>query len=736
MYTLVRKFFVEKTFHFFCFTFLCLFVPFFGFYSSACLAQSIPTVKNYPQIANGMSAGLEPEIWEMSLKELSMIEVTSVASGTKTPTHKSASVVTVVTRDQIEAMGARDLDEVIETIPGIHVNHSDQAYFPKYVVRGISSRFNPEVLMLMDGVPITGMFLGNRSNVWGAMPVGSIERLEVIRGPGSALYGADAFAGVINIITKSATGTLDNAITVKAGSFETYGTQVEQSHSIGKLALGLSLEYVETNGQEETIEEDAQTLFDAASGTNVSNAPGKLNLTRDITEIHFSAVYLQWQYNMTFQERANVGTGPGIALALDPEGRYRSTRILNDASYHEGFMGGDLDVEFRISYYYNTQEVERNGALFPAGAIIGGFFPEGVIGTPEFKEDQWRLNLSSAYKGIKKHIWRFGMGGFWADIYEVNELKNFDVNFAPRPDGLEDVSDTDEVYLQEKSRQSKYFYLQDEWRVRNDVVLTSGIRLDHYSDFGSTVNPRLGLVWELNPELSSRILYGEAFRAPSFNELYSNSNPVAQGNPNLEPTNIKTTEFTLTHVPTKRFSQGINLYYYEIADVICYVPLTGTTANEAKNIDSQDGYGLEWEAKYDFDSSLAVLGNYSYQKSTEGLSGEKVADAPEYQAYMRVQWEFMDNWRWTTQLLHVGPQTRASNDTRAATASYSKVDITLERKKWMRHLDLNFVIKNLFDEDIRDPSPAPSSPFSRASIPNDFPQAGRWYSLEAKWHWL
>ena len=587
---------------------------------------------------------------------------------------------------------------------------------------------------MIDGVPITGMFLGNRSNVWARMPVGAIERLEVIRGPGSALYGADAFAGVINIITKPTAGTLNNSLAISAGSFETYGAQLEHRSNVGPLSIGLSLEYMETNGHDEIIEQDAQTLFDDVMGTDVSYAPANVNLSRDVTELHLSADIDRWAYQLMYQERDNVGTGPGISLALDPIGRYKSQRILNNIKYAQGFFDGDLDFNFQLSYYYNTQEVVRNGTLFPPGAVIGGEFPEGVIGTPEYKEDQWRVKLDFAVNAMENHVWRLGFGGFWADIYEVTEHKNFNAVLAPRPGGLEDVSDTEEVYLPEKSRQSNYLYLQDEWRLRGDLVLTSGLRLDNYSDFGSTVNPRLGLVWELTPEWSSRILYGQAFRAPSLNELYSESNPVSLGNSSLEPTTIEMTEFALNHVPTNNFSHGLNLFYYEIDDVISYIPLTDTTANQAQNIDTRDGYGVEWEAKLEIDSTLIIYGNYAYQRSTEGKTDEQVPDAPGYQAYLRVQWAFLENWRWTTQLLHVGSQARAMNDNRAKTKSYNKVDITLERKRWLNHLDFNFVIKNLFDADIRDPSPEPSFPFTTASVPNDFPQAGRWFNLEAKWH--
>ncbi len=127
----------------------------------------------------------------------------TIATGTKQPIARAPSVATVITAEDIAAIGAADIDEVLETVPGLHVSRSPIGYNPIYTIRGIDTQYNPEVLMLVNGIPITGAYVGNRSQIWAGMPVENIARIEVIRGPGSALYGADAFAGVINIITKT-----------------------------------------------------------------------------------------------------------------------------------------------------------------------------------------------------------------------------------------------------------------------------------------------------------------------------------------------------------------------------------------------------------------------------------------------------------------------------------------------------------------------------------------------------
>jgi len=130
-------------------------------------------------------------------------ETVSIATGSATPISRAPAVATVITEQDIKDVGANDIDDVLETVPGLHVARSN-TYSPVYSFRGIYTAENPQVLMLINGVAITNLFPGNRGLVWGGMPVESISRIEVIRGPGSAVYGADAFAGVINIITKTA----------------------------------------------------------------------------------------------------------------------------------------------------------------------------------------------------------------------------------------------------------------------------------------------------------------------------------------------------------------------------------------------------------------------------------------------------------------------------------------------------------------------------------------------------
>lgn len=111
------------------------------------------------------------------------------------PVRRAPSTATVITAEDIEASGAVDLDEVLETVPGVHVSRSYFSYKPIYVFRGVHGVTNPHVLMLLNGIPVTNLYHGDRGQFWGwnGLPLENIQRIEVVRGPGSALYGSDAF---------------------------------------------------------------------------------------------------------------------------------------------------------------------------------------------------------------------------------------------------------------------------------------------------------------------------------------------------------------------------------------------------------------------------------------------------------------------------------------------------------------------------------------------------------------
>ncbi|WP_256470527.1 TonB-dependent receptor plug domain-containing protein [Alkalimarinus coralli] len=695
---------------------------------SIALASGVATANDDP-------FGGSDSLWDIPLDELGQVRVTSLATGTETPLDKAAAVATVITEDDIIAMGATDIDQVLETVPGLHVNRSNQTYTPKYTFRGITSLLNPQALMLVNGIPVTSAAFGNRGNVWGGMQIKTISRIEVIRGPGSALYGADAFAGVINIVTKDRNNINGTQAGLRAGSFNTQAGWVQTGFTTDRnLDIGFVLEYQTTDGQHEQVDQDIQSNLDSAFGTNASLAPGGVNTGVKSTDMRLDIKKDDLRFRVGYQGRFNVETGPGVSESLDPVGQFASNRINTDISYLFKDVAPGFDVESRASYFYNTQEVEKGSVLFPAGTAWPDLsasppgstlatFNNGIIGEPEYKEEQARFDLSSVYRGIDNHHLRIGTGFFWGDLYETKESKNFDVAFTPagpllqpKASGLTDVSDTSEVFLPEKDRTSYYLFIQDEWQVADNWQLVTGVRYDDYSDFGDTVNPRAALIWATTDSITTKLLYGRAFRAPSIAELFATANPVALGNSDLEPETIDTYELALSQQVNREWLYSVNLFYYSIDDYIDFVPSTG--GNIAQNIGERTGKGGEFELQYDPTSELRIIANYAYQRATDDNTDKLVGEAPNNQVYGRTEWSFMPQWQSSLQINWVGEQKRAASDTRNTPVDdYITVDVTLRKQNVVDKLDATLMVKNIFDESVVEPSAV-------GGIPSDYPMAG------------
>ncbi|WP_461518885.1 TonB-dependent receptor plug domain-containing protein [Porticoccus sp.] len=646
-------------------------------------------------------------------------EFISIATGVTQPIAKAPAVASVVTKADIERMGARDIDEVLETIPGLHVARDSTGSNPIYTFRGIYAAFNPQVLMLVNGIPITNLLNGDRNVVWGGMPVNAISRIEVIRGPGSALYGADAFAGVINIVTKEADGTDHFETGVRYGTYNTKEYWASKSGSIGEIRFYGILEAQKSDGYDEKISSDAQSLLDLYTGTNASLAPGSVNMQRENYDGRIELGYKNFVLRAGIQSRNNAGDGVGAAQALSDDNRFSSQRINTDFTYENKEVTENLSLKVQASYLQTTQEVQGNLVLYPEGStgpfffpnsivpMFPGGFPDGVIGSPEVYERHSRFNVSSFYEGFDKHEVGFGAGYYYGDVYKVKESKNYGINpytlgLILPGDPVVEVTDTPFVFMTEDERENNYVFLQDVWHFANDWELTAGLRYDHYSDFGDTVNPRLALVWSTTRNLTTKLLYGEAFRAPSFSQTRAINNPVFQGNPDLDPEELKSYELAFDYRAGYNLSFNLNVYHYEWEDIIQFVPAAG--GSQAQNAGEQTGHGLEFETRWQATERLELIGNLAWQKSEDKNTNTDAGNAPEKQVYLQADWQFIPNWHMNVQANWVMDRNRVTGDPRSDIDDYAIVDLTLRRKSIWENVDVALIVKNLFDKDAREPS--------------------------------
>jgi outer membrane cobalamin receptor len=657
----------------------------------------------------------------------------SIATGSRQSLRRAPAVATMITAQDIAAMGATDLDEVLETVPGIHVSRSHNGYGALYFIRGIQSEFNPQTLMLQNGVPMTTLFVGNRGNVWSGLPLEHVARIEIIRGPGSALYGADAFSGVINIITKNAEDTPGTELGVRAGSFNSRDAWVQHGGRLGPMSVAAYLRVGSTDGQHETVRADAQTLLDGLFGTNASLAPGPMRTGYDAVDAHLDLGWEKLRLHAGYKLRTDVGPGVGVAAALDPVGSLGSQRFNTDLSWNDVDLGPGWKMTLAGSYLFYSQKIPKL-QVFPPGAF-GGSFPNGMIGAPITWERQLRLSAVAVYSGIESHNLRLGAGHDDLNLYKTQELKNFSIILTgpatglpvPNPSGTVDEAAVADSFMEPQRRKVSYLYAQDEWNFAKDWTLTAGVRRDQYSDFGGTTNPRLALVWDASLDFTVKLLYGRAFRAPAFTEQYSINNPVIRGNPNLSPETINTTEAAFSWQAAPNAHLGVSLFRYNMHDIIRTTDAGGGNA-VFNNIGSQHGSGLELEGSWDVNRRLRLMGNYAYQRSIDEASGKDAGYVPHDHAYARADWTFGSGWILSGQANLVGKRKRAAGDARPDLAGYQTLDLALRTGRMKTGWEISGAVRNLGNTDVREPSLAPG-----ASLPDDIPIARRTFYLQASY---
>ncbi|MDH3326213.1 MAG: TonB-dependent receptor [Gammaproteobacteria bacterium] len=422
---------------------------------------------------------------------------------------------------------------------------------------------------------------------------------------------------------------------------------------------------------------------------------------------------------MDYQGRRNLGTGPGVAQALDPVGKAESDRYNLEVTYHDPRLSEFWDVTLTTNYQDISNKLKL--VLFPPGAF-DGTYPDGMIANPSAYERHVRLNVSGFYSGFTNHLFRIGTGLHYGDQYRVEEIKNINPDRV-----LLDVTDTADVFTPEVRRGVVYGFLQDEWNFNNDWNLTAGLRLDNYSDFGTTINPRLALVHQINFDTTTKLLYGRAFRPPSFAELHNKNNPSTYGNKDLQPETINTYEWIVDYHPIARLNSRMGFFYYNMKNIIQFVKdPASTTRYTAQNLGERTGYGFEWETQWRWNNTAKVMLNYAFQKSHDETSNSNIGYAPQHQVYVRSDWNISNHWATTTQINWVVDRLRGAGDERSMINDYATVDFSLRYQTALKHWDFGLTSKNIFNTDAREPSPTPGY------IPNDLPLSGRSVYLEIR----
>lgn len=464
----------------------------------------------------------EADLGEMSIEDLAKIQVESVYGASKFLQNASDSPmpVTVVTGEEIQEYGYRTLADVLKTVRGFYVIY-DRNY--TYVgVRGFlqPGDYNARILFLVDGHRVNenifdGAYVGTEFPV----DVDLIERIEIIRGPNSSLYGTGAFAAVINVITKRGRDLSAAEASAEAGSWNSYkGRLTYGARFDSGLETLVSGSFYNSLGHDRLFfpEFDSPAtnngIAEHADGDQSYNFFGDF-IYRDL-DIHF----------VDASRDKHVPTASFGTVFDDPRTQTTDARSYVDAQFHHTF--GSWETLGRVSYdwyqYHGHYIYNYSGTEAPP--YTDNY--DAANGT------WWDLQLDASRVFLRRHKVTMGME-FRQDLGQ--QQLNYDI----QPYHL---------YLnQHTSFWVAAPYLQDEYRVRSNLTFVVGARADWDARFETTLSPRVGLLFIPTPNTAVRANYGWAFRDPNSYESFYSGNNTNTANPSLRPESIHSWELDIDH---------------------------------------------------------------------------------------------------------------------------------------------------------------------------------------------
>lgn len=627
-----------------------------------------------------------------------------------TPLRKAPAIATIISADDIRNMGARNLLEVLKMVPGFGISITE---FGGYMieVRGIRTSLNEKILFMIDGHSLNKNFIGSALyNVAEILPMENVRQVEVVRGPGSALYGNSAFVATVNVITRTAEEIDGVEVKSGGGSFDSFKGNVVGGGTFGEnLTVSGSLDHYRTNGPKLAVEADA------LAGTGFSLAPGTPDLAQRQTDgflkVGYGDLLLTGHY-VTKRKKPFIG----LASALTDGSLDKIENYWGEAAYRLPF--GD-DVTTSVKVYYDRYAQDPFVKIYPDG--FAGIYSEGMIGRPLVKNRTIGGEVQADWDITEENHLIAGMS--YEDIhqYDVTQLANFDpLTGAPLP-SIQEVAN----WNKDARRRILALYLQDEWQPLEQLNLTAGVRYDRYSDFGDTVNWRGGVVWNFLEKADLKLLYGQAFRAPNFQELYNINNATVVGNSDLKPEKIKTYEAALAWRHSSFFAADINYFYSTIDDLIAWN--TATTPAVNANIGKAETEGVETGIHGAYGSDLEWRLSYAWQDPRDAHTKRRLPYVPSNRASASVNYSPVKYLNLHGDLLWTGRRPRSEADSRPAMPSYTTVDMAVTLKNFFRTLEIQATVRNLFDQRYKDPDTSGGNVNflgTGPKVPGDFPREG------------
>jgi len=613
----------------------------------------------------------------LSLDELMDIKIPTVYGASKHEQKLSdaPSSVTIVTREEIQIYGHRTLADILRSVRDFYV--TDDRRYGSIGVRGFNrpGDFGGRILILVDGIRLNEP-ISDGVGVLSDFPidVDMIERVEVIRGAGSALYGNNAFFAVINVITRTAADVNGVEASTEVGSLETYKGRLTYGH-VFKSGLSLLL---------------TGTLFDSAGNHRLFFKEFDQPVNNDGTAVgrdgdSFASAGLTLSYkDFTLQagyvsRRKDLPTAPFGTIFDDPSLYVLDQRTFARLSYAHDFED-DLTVHADLhwnSFYYRGEYPLAFDAAEPHQATI---FRD--IGNSQW----WGAEIQVSKQLFKTH--HFTLGIEYQDDAKIRLVNYF---VSPRLDTLRVETSTANVGT----------YLQDEWAITKTLILNAGLRYDRFERFGGTLNPRGALIWNPLKTTTLKLLYGQAFRAPNAYE-FSYAAPQFRVNPDLRPEKVKSYELVLEQAVTSKLQLNASVFYNQIDDLISqqFDAATGQFFFDNGGLAETKGGSIELEAK--LPKGIKGRVSYTFQRTNDVVTGERFSNSPEHLAKLNLMFPLYRNKLFSGIELQYSSAT--VNARQQTTSGYVLANWTLFSRELMKNLEASISVHNLFDKKYAFPA--------------------------------
>jgi len=527
---------------------------------------------------------------ELTLEELLNVKV-SIASRRFEKTSDAPSSVTVFTHKDFEEMGITHLDELYNFIPGmLSVRRVFDTRFETTAVRGIGHTWGDGVQLMINGLRQQDSYSGGGALFNRRLSLDNVERVEVIRGPGSSLYGANAFLGVINIITSNKL----NNVSASLGSFDAYRASLNLSRQGDDWQFSLFADTFSDDG------DDYNNLFDRFGRTNSSTDPieGKdLALSFQYSDITIKARYME-------RESFNFHNW----------GLLSNSVARNKTDYLQLFVEYELPLseQWKATVSVSSTSSNWRGTGIFETQGTGPFVAADFIAGPVMEHKDKTFSTNFAYDFSENHQINFGLQYENMSIPKAGHNSNYDFlsGFSTYLGHVVDQFDESIRFVIDSKRLVAGGYIQDQYHWNDKISTTLGLRYDHFNDFQSTFNPRAALNYQFNERHKFKIMYGEAFRAPSMNNLGTQNNPAIIGNSDLMPENIKS--FEIAHLyKTDKFETTATLYHNHINNIISQITNPEGLV-QYENSGENESDGLEFEIVYVITENVHFRANYSH----------------------------------------------------------------------------------------------------------------------------